>query len=124
MVIRRGLGAGERFGEIAGDLEDTQGGFLRFLELLLHGVFLGLEREDGGVAFRQGIEVSLGLFGCKGREFGCHQVADRADVLLVFDPRKDALEELRNMAAGVRRIQRCIESFVRALAMVRMDNIW
>lgn len=50
MTLARDLSTGERLAQFTGDLEDARGRLLRLFELLLHGVVLGLEGEDGGVA--------------------------------------------------------------------------
>lgn len=104
VVVPGRLGVGERFGKVPGDLEDTQGGFLGLLELLFDGVVFGLEREDGSVAFRKSVEVSLGFLRREHGEFGGYQVADCADVLLIVDSGEDALEKLRDVRAGVGRV--------------------
>lgn len=119
MVVTGCLRAGESLAQLAADLENAHRGFLRFLELLLDGVVLGLEREDPRVALREGIQLSLGLIRGKRDQFRGHQVADRADVLLVVDAGENTVEELAYVREGEGRVQGGIERLIGTLLLPR-----
>lgn len=117
-MVSGGLSAGEGLAEVASDLEDTQGGFLSLFEFLFHGIVLGFEGQDVGVPLRKLIQVSLGLVRSEDGEFRRHEVADRADVLLVVNSGEDAVEEFGDVGAGEGGVEACVEGFVCALVLL------
>lgn len=114
-MFRRRLRYREGFVEISTDLEDAERSFLCLFELLLHCILLGLEREDGSVAVREGVELALGFFRGQVDQFRGHEVADCADVLFVVDTGQDAVEEFGDIDAGESGVQTGVKSFVGAL---------
>ena len=63
---------------------DTADGFFLLLDLLLDGVVLELDGEDGTVAFGNGVEAAGCFVDIEDYEFGYHQIAQTADVVLVL----------------------------------------
>lgn len=114
-MLPRCFGSRESLAKLTSHLEDTPRCLMSFLEFLLDGIFLGFEGEDGGVAFREGVELALSFLGGDCDEFGRHEVADGADVLLVCDSGEDAVEEFRYVGAGEGGVEGCVEGFVGAL---------
>ena len=72
MTLTRDLRTGKRLAQLTRDLENARRRLLRLLEFLLHGVVLGFEGEDGGVALRERVEVAGCFVGGEGDEFGGH----------------------------------------------------
>lgn len=123
-MLTRRLSGRERLGKVTGNLEDASRRLLCFLELLLHGGLLGFEGEDGGVAFREGVELALRFLGREGDEFGSHEIANGANVLFICDSGEDAVEEFQDVGAREGGIKRCVEGFVGALHGVRWSSVY
>lgn len=59
--------------------------------------------------------MALRLFWGERDELGCHQVAQRTNVLLVLDAGQDTVEELRDVNAQEGRVQASIQRLISAL---------
>ena len=80
--------------------QHTLHSLLLLLDLLLDGIILELEGEDGAEVVGDGVKAAGCLVWVEDDEFGEHEVAERADVVLVLQAGDDAVVEVEDVNAG------------------------
>ena len=80
--------------------QDTLNCFFLLLDLLLDGIILQLEREDGAVTVSDGVEAAGCFVRVENSQLGEHKVAEGADVVLVLQAGNDAVVEVEDVDAG------------------------
>ncbi len=80
--------------------KNTLHGFLLLLDLLLDGVILQLEGEDGTVTLGDSVEAAGCLVCVEECQLAEHKIAERTDVVLVLQTGDDAVVEVEDVDAG------------------------
>ena len=83
-------------------LEHTFASLRRLLDLLFDRALLRLERQNRSETLGDGIQASQRLFGVKNNELCQHEIAENLDLMLVFHPGDDTIEEIEWVDACVR----------------------
>jgi len=80
--------------------QHTLHSLLLLLDLLLDGIILELEGDDGAEVVGDGVEAAGCLVWVEDNELGEHEVAEGADVVLVLQAGDDAVVEVEDVDAG------------------------